>query len=215
MKTLFSVILLVIGSTITRAVEPPLIKLSLPSAKIPVTVEAAIGAEHFFLDRSFDLKTWSPILILPTRQPVNIVDGSTVDHSFTNVFYRTRWPAASVESFKTKWEGFGLLNYRFRLNQRCACTPHELSATITVRDGRIVAADNVISDGHPVSDPDLTRFVTIDDLFMIIETEQPKASVTQVEFDPNLSFPSRAEIDYDVLAQGDETIYEVSDFSHN
>lgn len=182
---------------------------------ISLTVSGS-SSTNFTIELSNDLRTWAPLASIRTQAgPVSLFDRSGSIAAGGSRFYRAKTLGLSVE--QAAWLAHGASSYTYHFNQRCFCiplTPKE--ADVTVIDGKVVSATNVIyvpspdPSEHPPSSPDLSQFKTIDDFFGIIQSalSQP-ADVLAVSYDPFLSFPNRISIDWWLPTVDDEIEYEI------
>jgi hypothetical protein len=194
------------------AQEPPSTRLQITARDLPVTLNIdANGATNFVLQHSQDLKIWRPSLhVFSKLRSFRLVDRSTSDGFPSPRFYRAVSNTRSVDQMLEDWRSKGFRKYDYRFQRTCFCSPFNLSATVTVNDGEVVAVSNVQSNGEPITPPDLSQFRSIEELFALVKDEAPKADFLAVEIDDSLQFPSFIDIDYYVLAADDEIQYQAS-----
>jgi hypothetical protein len=196
--------------------ELPMIELHVAGPRLPVTLLAVGGSiTNFVLQRSDDLKDWHSILnVFPKVQPVRFVDRSTVGEiGETRVthFYKTSFPAQSVQGMLDNWRSLGLTNYTFKFSRLCMCNPIQLTGKVSVKNGKVIAVKDADSGGQPIPNPDLSQFKSIEELFDILQTETVKADLLEVGFDEEFYFPTRIHIDYDLNIVDDEVFYEAEE----
>lgn len=125
--------------------------------------------------------------------------------------------------FKTSrnlWQEQKIESYSFEFSKLCYCGGLFNPATIIVEADTIHAVLDP-ETAEPLRDPQtqelvLTKypesFLTIDELFEVIENAREKADKLNVEYDQNLGYPIHIEIDYIKEAVDDEVTYKVNNF---
>lgn len=210
------ILLSVLAATSANTAEtsPPMIKLQMAAAALPVTLNIDTGgAKAFALERSGDLKAWRPSLNVFTKvRFFRIVDRSTISRIEAPQYYKAVAGATqSVEQMRQKWLSQGFGKYKFKVERTCFCDPTFLSATVFVENGRIVGVAEAKTGGAEYPNPRLEQFRSIEELFDMLSTETPKSDVLAVAFDPTMGFPTRIDIDYDIRTADDEIRYQVTD----
>lgn len=118
------------------------------------------------------------------------------------------------------WQQQGIESYSFEFSKLCYCGGLFNPATIVVEADTVHAVLDP-ETGEPLRDPKtqelvLTKypesFLTIAELFEIIESARKKADKLNVEYDRNLGYPVLIEIDYIKEAIDDEVTFKVDNF---
>jgi hypothetical protein len=118
------------------------------------------------------------------------------------------------------WQQKGIENYTFEYSKLCYCGGLFNPATIVVKADTIHAVLDP-DTGEPLRDPQTDElvlqkypesFLTIDELFGVIENARKKADKLNVEYDQNSGYPTYTEIDYIKEAIDDEVTYKVNNF---
>lgn len=114
-----------------------------------------------------------------------------------------------LEANRNRWQSVGFTDYTYRVDRACFCGFFGL-AEIEVRDGVIVAVTHA-EDGTAV-DPEFFQFYdTVEDLFDLIQDAIAReAAVLDVEYDDQLGYPLRIELDYAFNVADDELTVTVS-----
>ena len=118
------------------------------------------------------------------------------------------------------WQQEGQENYSFEFSKLCYCGGLFNPATIVVKADTISTVLDP-ETGEPLRDPQTNElvfpkysdsFLTIDELFEVIEDARKNADKLSVEYDGNLGYPVLIEIDYIKEAIDDEVTYKVENF---
>ena len=122
-------------------------------------------------------------------------------------------PKDSWERNKQKWVSNKTTNYRYTLSVDCFCGEAGLSPVlIEVRNG-IKKSVTTLSTSELVDSYFFTRYETVSDLFDLIERNLNKTHDTfNCEYDSNLGFPKKIEIDHHRNTADDEFLLEVTNF---
>lgn len=105
---------------------------------------------------------------------------------------------------RAQWRSRNQDSYSFELNRNCFCVLGGRRMTVTVRAGAVVGADYLDASG-PVDAALLSYIPTIPDLFDLIEDALDRDVASFLaEYDPELGFPTRIEVDYSATAADDE-----------
>ena len=113
-----------------------------------------------------------------------------------------------LDAARDRWADAGLDTYTMTLQRICFCPSPDYTGPfeVTVRDG---AVETVRLDGATVDDE---RGVSVDDLFALIEEAYERnAARVELEFHPELGYPTSLGIDYDTMMADEEIAYRVSD----
>ena len=103
----------------------------------------------------------------------------------------------------TKWVAKGPLAYQYRLTQICFCAPeYTRSFTVRVSARSVVDIRDAMTGAAPPS-----GYVgrTVPDLFAVLHDALGRnADQIDVEYDPELGYPTRIKVDYDKQAADEE-----------
>ncbi|MBC13990.1 MAG: hypothetical protein CMM85_13585 [Rhodothermaceae bacterium] len=113
-----------------------------------------------------------------------------------------------LDAARERWADAGLDAYTMTLQRICFCPSPDYTGPfeVTVRDGAVAS---VGLDGATV---DVERGVSVDDLFALIEEAYERnAARVELEFHPELGYPTSLGIDYDTMMADEEIAYRVSD----
>lgn len=115
---------------------------------------------------------------------------------------------AEMEEQRAVWADAGVDSYRYRVMRGCYCSGPVGEFEVTVVAGEVSAAE-ATQDGEAVPDSVLAEIPTVDDLFAVIE-EAITAEVDDldVEYHPELGYPTLIDIDRDQRAIDDEVTYQ-------
>jgi hypothetical protein len=188
-------------------------KLQILARELPVTLVVDTGgAGSLLLEHSQDLTIWHPSLnVFSKLRSLRLIDRSTLGGLEFPRFYRAIGPAQSMDQIFENWGNNGFGKYTYRFQRRCFCNPGNLSGTVTVSDGKVVAVTDARGNDVPSTNLDLSQFKSIEELLAIVKEGASRADFLTVEFDPALRFPSYVDIDYYVQAADDEIRYQASD----
>jgi hypothetical protein len=181
----------------------------------PIHLEISMpGGGDILLKRSVDLSAWQPFLtIYSTVDHFTLWGQSSPLDGVGRTTFVTASPAVQTpEQMLEAWRSQGFTAYRFKFQRTCFCFPIDLSADVTVRDGKVVAAEN-ISDGRGTPDftVPLDRFKSIEELHAMIATLHGQAALMQIAWDATLPFPTWIYIDGHQPSVDDEIEYRISD----
>jgi hypothetical protein len=111
-----------------------------------------------------------------------------------------------VNDHREQWDEAAPPSYQFTVARVCFC-PVEFTQprVVTVRDGQPVSVEP-----PPLAEGDVPA--TMDEMFDIIEQAIGEADEVNVEYDDELGYPVRVEIDVMAEAIDDEQTYEVSGY---
>ena len=116
-----------------------------------------------------------------------------------------------LESKHALWSSQGADSYRFHFTRYCFC-PGPYEVDILVEDGvatRVLDTESgVYLDAHTDAD----YFVTIEDLFEEAKDAMENADAHEIDFDPELGFPTRIFRDNIRDAVDDEVTYTAGDY---
>ena len=109
------------------------------------------------------------------------------------------------------WESNGVADYQFVYQKICFCAPPDVApVTVSVSQGTIVAV-TLVDSGLSVTEADLERYSTIEDLFDLIQDAIDRdAYKISVEYDADLGYPLEANIDYDSRMADEEQGFKAS-----
>ena len=126
-------------------------------------------------------------------------------------------PAAEVVtvsrslSARQNWELAHPRDYSFVLERNCYCAgPGKVR--VQVRQGRVVAVEDLQSGSRHTDEQTLRQYPTIDQLLALIDLamERRPDNLT-ITYDSHLGYPSRIYIDYSYRVADDEVDYKVTD----
>ncbi len=126
-------------------------------------------------------------------------------------------PDSPIRDKAAAWRAREPRHYRYTVTVECgACSlDRELPYTMEVRDGRVVAASQVLVDSsgtHMVAVSPRAA-VTIARLFGVLTgAARTRAEWVKVDYDPTFGYPTRVQIDQRFEATDDEVEYAVSGF---
>lgn len=121
---------------------------------------------------------------------------------------------------KNLWQKQNVENYSFEFSKLCYCGGLFNPTKIIVKADTIYAILDP-ETGEPLRDPQTDElvlskypdsFLTIDELFEVIENAREKADKLTVEYDQNLGYPTSVGIDYIKEAIDDEVTYKIDNF---
>lgn len=198
---------------VAATASPGAIKLDLVHGALNGIIWNATNAPTLSIQSSEDLQQWHPrVNAYSTRE--NWAEGGLIDLAEDKRFYRASHPAETVLAMLIRWENLGPKAYEFTFQRICFCAePDYYRGRVTVRDGKVVAATNVITfNNTPVENPELSMFSTVEELFTLIGDRVGNAEVVIVDLDQHYYFPRRIKIDFFVSGQDDEDSYLIEDF---
>jgi hypothetical protein len=199
-----------------RAQELPLVKLEVAGAGFPLTlnVQFKLGGGDLPLLESSNLVEWHPFLTIFTRrdQPFRLVDRTVEQTRPGAAFYKASGEVTAPVEMEEAWRSRNMEHYRFRFSRMCFCRePVILSGVVTVRNGEVVQVEDVRdSAGALISNPDLTEFKSIEELFSILEAQRATAELVVVRIDESLRFPAWIHVDPSYSVVDDEITYYAS-----
>ena len=123
----------------------------------------------------------------------------------------------ALEENRAKWQAAGISSYEYRYRKVCECHPETPADTIvTVAGGDIVAVSYDREDylePIPVPAEKHDWFRTVEDLFVLVERALDSAEVIRVSYDPELGYPTRIFVDYEVNLVDEEVELQVVSLS--
>jgi hypothetical protein len=114
-----------------------------------------------------------------------------------------------LQEARQLWSRQGLTRYTAVMQRTCFC-PVEITAParVLVQGGVVASATRL--DGTPA---DASRYLSVEQLFSLVEEAIPTASEIRVAYDASLGHPTTLYIDYVALAADEEQHYEVRDLT--
>jgi Family of unknown function (DUF6174) len=114
---------------------------------------------------------------------------------------------------RARWHAAGISDYSYEMRKLCFCPPEVVGPfAITVRGGA-VASVVYVSTGAAVV-PVAERHPTVDGLFAVVEaTLERNPDRLTIDYDSELGYPRRIEVDTIVRAADDEVTYEATSLS--
>jgi hypothetical protein len=94
---------------------------------------------------------------------------------------------------RQKWDRQGIDDYRYVYSALCYC-PRQGPVQVTVHDGQITSVESADPAAGIVSGDEQLVVVTVDELFDRIEEAEETGTFTDVEYHPQLGYPTSAEI---------------------
>jgi len=128
-------------------------------------------------------------------------------------FWRAR-PGQPLLAQEQRWTNQEPVEYSFYLRHMISYWQGGVDGTVRVLNGTIAEVTNVIDDRtlQPISNPDLSQFLTIAQLFEEIgRAFEAGAYQVQVRYDPSGLYPERILVDPSPVVD-DESLFEVSQF---
>ncbi len=112
---------------------------------------------------------------------------------------------------KAKWDELNLSSYVYNFRANCFCIEEFVKdVTITVKSDTIFSVV-FIDTQQPPTQIKPNRWYTIDQLFDKAKTVMDEADSYDLEFDPNLGYPTLISADWHKEAVDDEVSYYASD----
>ena len=114
---------------------------------------------------------------------------------------------------RARWDAAAIADYSMRSQRRCFfCGVTFVPVRITVRGDTIDTVTEPDSN-TPVSEPVIGTFLTIDELFDLIqEAITESASVIAIRYDETFGYPTDIDIDFSRSFRNDEALFEISEF---
>jgi hypothetical protein len=113
------------------------------------------------------------------------------------------------------WENEVVRDYQYRLQVLCFCPPEVTNPVIVEVKGGVTSSVIYVGTGLPVGNTNFIKYDTIDEMFQVIEYAIDQgADEIKVEYDADLGYPARIEIDFIKMAVDDEITYTISHFAH-
>lgn len=119
-------------------------------------------------------------------------------------------PPADFAEARARWEARGPVDYDLVLEQLCFCGPEGRGPVrVEVRDGA-VASRTYVETGEPVREELEPFFPDVDGLFAFLaEAFERGPHSIEVEYDPDLGFPTRSFVDFEENVADEERGYRV------
>ena len=172
-------------------------------------------ATNFILESSVDFKAWQMLYQSfgwPGGNSVYVIVPAMESQPYA--FWRAV-PGESLQAQKQRWLEKEPAEYTFRLRHMFSFWEGGVRGTVRVRNGSIAEVTDAVDDrtNQPIAQPDLSRFLTITQLFEEIGREFAAGSEqVQVRYHSSGLFPARVVIDRIIRAADDESVIEASDF---
>lgn len=110
----------------------------------------------------------------------------------------------SLEVAAARWADRGPTDYSYVFDQLCECL-YTQSVRLTVRGGEVVSAEALPGSSPPIGPLDPELFPTVDELFDRLRIAAGSDPVRfDVSFDPELGYPTRADVDVSAQVADDE-----------
>ncbi len=174
----------------------------------------ALSGQSYVIESSDDLAFWQVV-----SDPIVVSSAATdwiaPEDDAPQQFYRLArfdrsWMRAQFDRNRQLWDEQALSTYQYVFNGSCLCLP-EYTAPVNIKVERGEWAEiTTKADGTPVSEKDWNRYKTIEELFDIIEEAfLQDAKEINVEYDPDLGYPTSVFIDYDERIADEERGFNV------
>lgn len=180
---------------------PPRLDISIP------------GTGDFVLQQSETLTDWKPLATVFSRLETFRIgqlrpgaDLPAARAAYYRAFGKVETPAEMAEAWRTR----GFKRYRFTFSRTCFCAPRVLTGRVTVDEGRVTAVDDAQGNG-PIPSPNLSDFLSVEQLFELMESSRATADLVQVQMEPELHFPKRLDILWNSKISDAGFTYEVTD----
>jgi len=110
---------------------------------------------------------------------------------------------------RTKWENANIDNYQFEFSVSCFCLDETTLPRLVLVEGNQVASQTIIEGniGLPLDTPNTE---TITSLFNRIALEESRADAISVEYDAQLGYPTKIDVDINEQVADDEYTLTVS-----
>lgn len=121
-------------------------------------------------------------------------------------------PRDELRDARRRWEARRIETYSYRISRYCECVPEFTRAADVMVVRGVVARARYVNDGSEVPAERLSMYPTVQGLFEEVEralARNPARLV--VDYHPQLGYPERLEVDYDIRAADDELTVRASD----
>jgi hypothetical protein len=120
-----------------------------------------------------------------------------------------------LDKHRRIWENEVVRDYQYRLQVLCFCPPEVTNPVIVEVKGGVTSSVIYVGTGLPVGNNNFIRYDTIEEMFQVIEDAiNQNADEIKVEYNADLGYPTRIEIDFIKMAVDDEITYTISNFAH-
>ncbi len=119
---------------------------------------------------------------------------------------------ADLDENRARWDAAAISDYSMRSQRRCFfCGVTFIPVLITVRGDTIDTVTDLDSD--PVTEPVPGTFLTIDELFDLIQDAITQtASDIDIRYNEVFGYPTDIDIDFSRSFRNDEALFEIGDF---
>ena len=187
-----------------------------PMARYPAYSLFVSGqrATNFVLESSVDLRGWQTVYQAfgwPRTNAVYEIAPAVEGRSYA--FWRAV-PGEALEVRRQRWLDKEPAEYTFRLRRMFSFWEGGVRGTVRIRRGAVVEVTDAVDDrsNQPITQPDLSRFLTITQVFDEIRLEFVAGSEhVQVKYDSTGLVPSRVLIDRRISFVDDESVIEATD----
>lgn len=111
----------------------------------------------------------------------------------------------ALKENRMRWARQNLTDYQYQLRVSCFC-PYFGNVTVTVRADTLAAVEAPELE-MPMLPQDLNTFKTIDGLFDVAEQAIEEADQFTIQYDAQMGYPVKIDIDYYLNAVDDEITY--------
>ena len=121
-------------------------------------------------------------------------------------------PQDELRDARRRWEARRIETYAYRISRYCECVREFTRAADVMVVRGVVARARYVDDGSEVPAERLSMYATVEGLFEGVEralARNPARLV--VDYHPQLGYPERLEVDYDIQAADDEFTVRASD----
>jgi hypothetical protein len=170
---------------------------------------------NFVLESSVDFKTWQVVYHAFGWPKTNAVYGIAPAAERTSHAFWRAVPGEALEVQRQRWLAGEPAEYTFRLRRMFSFWEGGVRGTVRVRKSAIVEVTDAVDDrsNQAIAQPDLSRFLTITQVFEEIRREFAAGSEQiQVMDDSSGLFPALVAIDRIIAAADDESVIEATNF---
>lgn len=169
---------------------------------------------NFVLQASPELTSWTNVFQAYGQPGTNPVYFVTQDLGTNQGFWRATVGEPLLVQ-QQRWTNHEPVEYSFYLRHMISFFQGGVRGNVRIVKGAIVEVTNVIDDKtlQPISNPDLSQFLTITQLFDEIAREvEAGAQQVQVSYNPSGLYPERVVVEPAILVTDNESVFEVSQF---
>ena len=117
-------------------------------------------------------------------------------------------PERELQFARHRWAQQHPASYSLTVANWCYCLPASTGPVVVVVRAGQVESRHYVSSGDPVPSAYAEHFPTVEGLFTRIDDALSRHPATlEVDYDPNLGYPTRIAIDFDLRMADDEVTY--------